>query len=160
MIQKIERYKDSVKLHHLSEDYWTFAGATDGVVVVFAAAGVMTDADVGVVIIAVVVAPLDFAAVVVAAEIGFVALAVVVAAAALASFCRKEEILNVILPQNTLHQSLFKGVYLVKDYVTIIVATGDVAVVDVAIGAGTGVVLAAVVVVLGAFGLASVAVAD
>ena len=76
----------------------------------------MTDADVGVVITAVVVAPLGFAAVVVAAEIGFVALAVVVADAALASFFRKEEILDVILPQNTLHLSSFKGVYLVKDF--------------------------------------------
>ena len=49
---------------------------------------------------------------------------------------------------------------MVKDYVTFIVATGDVAVVDGVIGAGVGVVFAAVVVVIGALGLASVAVAD
>ena len=71
----------------------------------------MTDADVGVVITAVVVAPLGFAAVVVAAEIGFVALAVVVVDTALASFCRKKEILNVILPQNTSHKSSLKAFF-------------------------------------------------
>jgi len=65
----------------------SFAGATDGVVVVFAAAGVVTDAGVGVVLTAVVVAAaLGFTAVVVVAGFGFVAVAVVVADTALASF--------------------------------------------------------------------------
>ena len=121
----------------------------------------MTGAGVGVVLTAVVaVALLGVATVVVAAELGFAALAVAVADAALVSFSRQKEILNIILPQNILHQSSFKGVYLVKDYVAFIGATGDVAVVDVAIGAGVGVVFAVVVVVVGAFGFASVAVAD
>ena len=124
----------------------------------------MTDAGAGVVLTAVVVviAPLGFAAIGVAVELGFVALAVAVADAALASFSRKKEVLNVILPQNTLHQSSFMGACVVKDYVTFIGATGDVAVVfavvDVAIGAGVAIVLDAVVV--GAFGLASAAVTD
>ena len=56
------------------------------------------------------------------------------------------------------------GIDFIKDYVTVIGATGDVAVVfavvDVAIGADVGVVLAAVVVNVGALVLASVAVAD
>ena len=125
----------------------------------------MTGAGVGVVLtVVVVIAPLGFAAVGVTAELGFVALAVVIADAALTSFSRKEEISIVILPQNTLHQSSFKDVYLVKDYNTFVGDTGDVAagfaVVDVVIGAGVGVVFAEVVVVIGALGLASVAVAD
>ena len=125
----------------------------------------MTGAGVGVVLtVVVVIAPLGFAAVGVTAELGFVALAVVIADAALTSFSRKEEISIAILPQNTLHQSSFKDVYLVKDYNTFIGATGDVAagfaVVDVVIGAGVGVVFAEVVFVIGALGLASVAVAD
>ena len=127
----------------------------------------MTDAGVGAVLTAVVVvviAPLGFVAVGVAAELGFVALAVVVADVALTSFSRKEEILNVTLPQNTLHQSSLMDVHLAKYYVTFVGATDDVvvvfAVVDGAIGAGVGVGLAAVVVVVGALGLASVAVAD
>ena len=117
-----------------------------------------------VVVVVVVIAPLGLAAVGVAAELGFVALAVDVADAAFTSFSRKEKILNVILPQNTLYQIPFTGIYFIKDYITVIGATGDVAVVfavvDVAIGAGVGVVLAAVVVNVGALGLASVAVAD
>ena len=127
----------------------------------------MTDAGVGVVltvVVVVVIAPVGFVAVWVTAELGFVALAVVIADAALTSFSRKEEISIVILLQNTLHQSSFKDVYLVKDYNTFIGATGDVAagfaVVDVVIGAGVVVVFAAVVVVIGALSLASVAVAD
>ena len=52
---------------------------------------------------------------------------------------------------------------MVQDYVTFTGATADdavvFAVVDVAIGTGVGVVLAAVVFVVGALGLASVAVA-
>ena len=125
----------------------------------------MTGAGVGVVLtVVVVIAPLGFAAVGVTAELGFVALAVVIEDAALTSFSRKEEISIVILLQNTLHQSSFKDVYLVKDYNTFIGATGDVAagfaVVDVVIGAGVGVVFAEVVFVIGALGLASVAVAD
>ena len=125
----------------------------------------MTGAGVGVVLtVVVVIAPLGFAAVGVTAELGFVALAVVIADAALTSFSRKEEISIVILPQNTLHQSSFKDVYLVKDYNTFIGATSDVAagfaVVDVVIGAGVGVVFAEVVFAIGTLGLASVAVAD
>ena len=125
----------------------------------------MTGAGVGVVLtVVVVIAPLGFAAVGVTAELGFVALAVVIADAALTSFSRKEEISIAILPQNTLHQSSFKDVYLVKDYNTFIGATGDVAagfaVVDVVIGAGVGVVFAEVVFAIGTLGLASVAVAD
>ena len=125
----------------------------------------MTGVGVGVVLtVVVVIAPIGFAAVGVTAELGFVALAVVIADAALTSFSRKEEISIVILLQNTLHQSSFKDVYLVKDYNTFIGATGDVAavfaVVDVVIGAGVGVVFAEVVVVIGALGLVSVAVAD
>ena len=127
-------------------------------------AGVVVVLTAVVVVVVVVIAPLGLAAVGVAAELGFVALAVDVADAAFTSFSRKEKKLNVILPQNTLNQSSFRDVHLVKYYVTFIGATGDVAdvfaVVDVAIGAGVGVVLAAVVVVVGALGLASVAVAD
>ena len=128
----------------------------------------MTGAGVVVVLTAVavvvVIAPLGLASVGVAAELGFVALAVDVGDAAFTSFSRKEKILNVILPQNTLYQIPFMGIYFIKDYITVIGATGDVAVVfavvDVAIGADVGVVLAAVVVNVGALGLASVAVAD
>ena len=59
--------------------------------VVFAAAGVVTDAGVGVVLIAAVVAAtFGFAAVVVAAGLGFVAVAVVVAETALASCLRNK----------------------------------------------------------------------
>ena len=55
------------------------------------------------VVVVVVIAPLGLAAVGVAAELGFVALAVDVADAAFTSFSRKEKILNVLLPQNTLY---------------------------------------------------------
>ena len=91
ILQNVERCENSVEIYHLSSDYNTFAGATDGVVVVFAAAGVVTDAGVGVVLTAAVVAAtFGFAAVVVAAGLGFVAVAVVVADTALASCLRNK----------------------------------------------------------------------
>ena len=64
--------------------------ADTGVVVVFTA------------VVVVVVATIGFVAVVVAAEVGFVAVAVVAVDAALASFSRTEELVHIILRQNTM----------------------------------------------------------
>ena len=67
----------------------------------------MTDAGVGVVLTAVVVAAaLGFTAVVVVAGFGFVAVAVVVADTALASFLRNKKIVHDILLQNTMTPEL------------------------------------------------------
>ena len=65
--------------------------ADTGVVVVFTA-----------VVVVVVVATIGFVAVVVAAEVGFVAVAVVAVDAALASFSRTEELVHIVLRQNTM----------------------------------------------------------
>ena len=62
----------------------------------------MADTGVVVVFTAVVVATIGLVAVVVAAELDFVAGAVVAADVALASFSRTKELVNIILPQNTM----------------------------------------------------------